>query len=72
MRERHATRLEGEIPILLLRLSVSRENKYPQVGFMSVWKGERVLPWQELLGRLAPPVSTWGWEEEEEEREELR
>ena len=62
MRERHATRLEGEIPILILRLSVSREKKYPHVGFMSVWKGERELPmsWRQLLGRLAPSVITWG------------
>ena len=49
---RHATRLEGAIPIFFFRLSVSREKKYPQVGFIVVWKGERELPTscRELLG----------------------
>ena len=51
-----ATKFEGGIPIFLFRLSVSREKKYPQVGFIPVWKGEIELPMAclgvELPGRL--------------------
>lgn len=43
MRDLHATRLEGGMPKLFFWLSVTREKKYPQVGFLSVWKGEREL-----------------------------
>lgn len=35
----HATRFEGGMPMLLLRLSVTGEKKYPHVGLAAVWKG---------------------------------
>ena len=44
MRDLHATRSEGGIPMFFFLLSVVRENRVPQVGLLSVWKGEIVLP----------------------------
>ena len=43
MRDLQATRSEGGMPKFFFRLSVIRENKNPQVGLLSVWKGEREL-----------------------------
>lgn len=40
--DRHATRSDGGIPMLLLRLSVTGEKKNPHVVFAwPVWKGTR-------------------------------
>ena len=60
--DRHATKLEGGIPIFFFRLSVSREKKYPQVGFMVVWNGERELPTscRELPGCTGTCIWIWG------------
>ena len=44
MRDLHATRSEGGMPMFFFLLSVVRENRVPQVGLLSVWKGEMVLP----------------------------
>ena len=44
MRDLHATRSEGGIPMFFFLLSVVRENRVPQVGLLSVWKGEMELP----------------------------
>ena len=43
MRDLHATRSEGGMPMFFFLLSVVREKKLPQVGLLSVWKGEREL-----------------------------
>ena len=46
------------MPMFFFLLSVVRENKVPQVGLLSVWKGERELP--TLRGVVGRPAGREG------------